>query len=74
MKPARQETGKKEEAVLEDINAIPLTNRYIPGIDSEIGMVLQMRLPDEGDALDLNHPFAGKDLVFKIKLMEVLQA
>jgi peptidylprolyl isomerase len=50
-------------------------------------MVLQMRSPegsitnvtvtdigDEGITLDSNHPLAGKDLVFEIKLMEVLQA
>jgi len=50
-------------------------------------MVLQMHSPDgsitnvtvkdindEGVRLDLNHPLAGKDLIFEIKLMEVLEA
>jgi FKBP-type peptidyl-prolyl cis-trans isomerase 2 len=71
----------------DDLVGIIDKSRKPENIDLEIGMVLQMRSPegsitnvtvkdigDEGITLDLNHPLAGKDLVFEIKLMEVLQA
>lgn len=53
-------------------------------IDIQIGMVLQMRSPDGGAAnvsirdingksvvLDLNHPMAGKELIFELNLVKV---
>jgi peptidylprolyl isomerase len=71
----------------DDLVGVIDKSRKPENIDLEIGMVLQMRSPegsitnvtikdigDEGITLDLNHPLAGKDLVFEIKLMEVLQA
>lgn len=71
----------------EDLVGIIDRSRIPENIELEIGMVLQMRSPDggitnvtvkdisdEGVTLDLNHPLAGKDLVFEIKLMEVLEA
>lgn len=70
----------------EELVGIIDMSRMPEDIKLEIGMVLQMHSPDggitnvtvkdisdEGVTLDLNHPLAGKDLIFEIKLMEVIQ-
>ncbi|HOF58506.1 MAG TPA: peptidylprolyl isomerase [Syntrophorhabdaceae bacterium] len=70
----------------EDLVGTVDRSRIPENIELEIGIVLQMHSPDgsitnvtvkdindEGVRLDLNHPLAGKDLIFEIKLMEVLE-
>lgn len=55
-----------------------------PDIELQVGTVLQMQAPDggvtivivkalneESITLDANHPLAGKDLIFEIKLLEI---
>ena len=71
----------------DDLVGVIDKSRIPEDIDLDVGMVLQMRSPeggitnvtvadisDAGVTIDLNHPLAGKDLVFEIKLMEVSQA
>lgn len=56
-----------------------------PTVSVDVGTVLQVRTPDGGIAqvvvkecsdtsvtLDLNHPLAGKEMVFEVQLMEVV--
>ena len=70
----------------DDLVGVIDKSRIPEDIDLDVGMVLQMRSPeggitnvtvadisDAGVTIDLNHPLAGKDLIFEIKLLEVLQ-
>jgi peptidylprolyl isomerase len=78
--PAEDAYGPHREDLLTTIE-----RSHIPAsIDLQIGMVLQMRSPDGGTAnvsireinqedvvLDLNHPMAGKELIFEVNLIKV---
>jgi peptidylprolyl isomerase len=78
--PAEDAYGPHREDLLTTIE-----RSQIPAsIDLQIGMVLQMRSPDGGTAnvtiqdinqesviLDLNHPMAGKELIFEVNLVKV---
>jgi FKBP-type peptidyl-prolyl cis-trans isomerase 2 len=69
----------------DDLVAV-VERRMVPAdIDPKVGLVLQLRTPDgqvtdvvvtevtdETITIDANHPLAGKDLIFEIKLMEIL--
>lgn len=70
----------------DDLIGVVDRSRIPDDINLEIGMVLQVRSPEGGvtnvtvskitDAnvtLDLNHPLAGKELVFEVRLLEILQ-
>ncbi|RMG71787.1 MAG: peptidylprolyl isomerase [Nitrospirae bacterium] len=69
----------------EDLVAVVERRMVPPDIDPKVGLVLQLRTPDgqvtdvvvtdvtdETITIDANHPLAGKDLIFEIKLMEIL--
>jgi peptidylprolyl isomerase len=67
-----------------DLVGIVDRSKLPPQIDLKVGMMLQLRAPD-GNAmsvmikeivedrvtLDLNHPLAGKDLIFEVKALEI---
>ncbi len=69
----------------DDLVAVVERRMVPPDIDPKVGLVLQLRTPDgqvtdvvvtevtdETITIDANHPLAGKDLIFEIKLMEIL--
>ncbi|NOX20647.1 MAG: peptidylprolyl isomerase [Nitrospirae bacterium] len=69
----------------EDLVAVVERSMVPPDIDPKVGLVLQLRTPDGSITdvvvtevndntitLDANHPLAGKDLIFEIKLVEIL--
>ncbi len=69
----------------EDLVAVVERSMVPPDIDPKVGLVLQLRTPDgsitdvvvtevndDTITLDANHPLAGKDLIFEIKLVEIL--
>ena len=73
-------------AYRDDLVGVIDRSRIPDDIDLEIGMVLQVRSPEGGVTnvtvsritdtnvtLDLNHPLAGKELLFEVRLLEVLQ-
>jgi peptidylprolyl isomerase len=78
--PAEDAYGLHREDLLTTIE-----RSQIPAsIDLQIGMILQMRSPDGGTTnvsirdinqesviLDLNHPMAGKELIFEVNLVKV---
>ncbi len=79
--PTEQAYGPhKDEMIIE------VAKDNIPeGMDPEVGQWLQISAPDGSSApvmvteiadevvrLDANHPLAGKDLVFEIKLLEIV--
>jgi peptidylprolyl isomerase len=78
--PAEDAYGPHREDLLTTIE-----RSQIPAsIDLQIGMMLQMRSPDGGTTnvsirdinqesviLDLNHPMAGKELIFEVNLVKV---
>jgi peptidylprolyl isomerase len=70
----------------EDLLGVVDRSHLPPHIKPEVGMMLQLRSPegsinnitvkaltDTTVTLDLNHPLAGKALVFEIRLLEVMQ-
>lgn len=69
----------------EDLLVVIDRSQVPPHINPEIGMNLQVSTPDgnvaevtvsnideESITLDANHPLAGKDLLFEIKLIEIV--
>ena len=78
--PAEDAYGPHREDLLTTIE-----RSQIPAsIDLQIGMILQMRSPEGGTTnvsirdinqesviLDLNHPMAGKELIFEVNLVKV---
>jgi peptidylprolyl isomerase len=71
----------------DDLVGIVDRTRLPENVQPEIGMVLQARSPEgeminvtvtavteDGVALDMNHPLAGKELVFEVDLIEVVPA
>ena len=80
--PAAEAYGERN---LEYIQQIP--REYLQGIEPEIGRTLQAQTPDghvinmtivdfddKTVTVDMNHPLAGKDLVFEIKIIKVRDA
>lgn len=79
--PADEAYGSYQEELV----AVVERTQIPPEIELEIGMILQIRSPDDGITrvvvkkitekdvtLDLNHPLAGQNLTFELKLIEVL--
>jgi peptidylprolyl isomerase len=71
----------------DDLVGIVDRTRLPENVNPEIGMVLQARSPEgeminvtvtavteAGVTLDMNHPLAGKELVFEVDLIEVFPA
>jgi FKBP-type peptidyl-prolyl cis-trans isomerase SlyD len=80
--PAEEAYGAKDPNLVQS-----LPKEYFEGIELEKGLPLQMKTP-EGDIIylrvvdfnnktvtvDLNHPLAGRDLVFEVKIEDVREA
>jgi peptidylprolyl isomerase len=73
-------------AYRDDLIGVVDRSRIPDDIDLKIGMILQVRSPEGGVTnvivskitdtdvtLDMNHPLAGKELLFEVRLLEVLQ-
>ena len=78
--PAEEAYGLRRE----DLLAVIGRSQMPANIDLKIGIVLQARAPDggvtsvmvrdvndENVTLDFNHPLAGKELIFEVKLIKV---
>ena len=78
---AKDAYGEHSTEFVTTVNRAHLPDTIIP----EVGMMLQMQLPEGGVAsavirdlsetmmtLDFNHPLAGRDLNFDIELMEIV--
>ncbi len=74
-------------AYREDLIGVVDKSRIPDDIDLKIGMVLQVRSPEGGVTnvvvsaitdndvtLDMNHPLAGKELLFEVTLVEIQKA
>jgi FKBP-type peptidyl-prolyl cis-trans isomerase 2 len=79
--PAKRAYGEWDEELVYEISRDQLPE----GLKPEVGMELQIKLPDgngaimsileiDGDAivLDNNHPLAGEDLVFDIEFVDIV--
>ena len=78
--PAAEAYGEAREEMIGDIPK----DRFPPEMKLSVGMQLQMTGPQgplgvvvkaitaEAVTIDANHPLAGKDLTFELKLVEVL--
>ena len=79
--PAAEAYGLYQEGLL----AVVPRSQIPPELNIEIGTILQVRSPEGGIAraivkeitdsdvtLDLNHPLAGQDLIFELKLIQIL--
>ncbi len=79
--PPAEAYGERDEQMV----AVIERSRVPDNIDPQPGAVLQITSPEGGDAqvvvtevndetitLDGNHPLAGKELIFELKLVEIL--
>ncbi len=80
--PATEAYGAKDPELIQT-----LPREYFQGIELEKGLPLQMKTPeghiiylkvvdfdDETVTVDMNHPLAGRDLVFEVKIEDVREA
>ena len=79
--PAEEAYGPYQDELV----AVVARSQVPPELEIEIGTILQVRSPEgginrvmvkeiteENVTLDLNHPLAGKELVFELELIEIL--
>ena len=80
--PAEEAYGPKDPQLIQK-----LPREYFEGVQLEKGLPLQMRTPDgqviylkvvdfddKEVTVDMNHPLAGRDLVFEVKIEDVREA
>ena len=80
--PAEEAYGQRNPELIQS-----LPREYFEGIELQKGLPLQMRTPEgqviylvvvdfdeSGVTVDMNHPLAGRDLVFEIKIEDVREA
>lgn len=80
--PASEAYGEKDESLIQKA-----PREYFQGVDLQKGMPLQAQTPegqiinmivvdfDENEVtVDMNHPLAGKDLVFDIEIVNIREA
>jgi len=69
--------GSRQDALIIDMNKTQLTEMI--GIEPYVGMeltsengpVVVVDLNDENATIDLNHPLAGKELIFTVKILKI---